>query len=230
LQLEKSICATAGNRFIVGKPSFGVKPYGFLWENQSNNDSLSNLTSGTFVLKVTDAIGNEKAQSTVLANPVPLQIFATSENPTSITLNNGYITLHLFGGDASNSVLWNTGSTALNLTNLGAGEYTVVVTYGDGCSETATFILTATTPINEKQADLITIYPNPASNVVNVNLPKSIKKSVLKIYNTQKQLITTSSVFGGENEISVQMLPDGCYLMVLMENELVWNKVLVVQR
>jgi hypothetical protein len=228
--LEKSICESPGNRFIIGKPTFGVKPYSFLWENQSTNNTLQNLTSGTFTLTVTDAVGNEKVQTTVLANPVPLEIFSTFENPTSSTFNNGYITLHLFGGDASNSILWNTGSTATNLTNLGVGTYTVVVTYGDGCTAYAIFNLTTTSKIEEKEAGLIDYYPNPTSDVFKINLPNTVKNGVINIYDTQKKLFKTYPVFAGENEIPVQMFPEGAYLLRLIVDELTWSKLLVVQR
>lgn len=63
----------------------------------------------------------------------PLVYTATQENVTCFGFKDGKIELGIVTGNEPLSYLWSTGNTSKDLVNIGAGEYTVQITDGDGC-------------------------------------------------------------------------------------------------
>ncbi len=67
------------------------------------------------------------------------------------------------------------------------------------------------------------LYPNPATDVVNVQLSNINKPFVLMLYSSTGKLISTTT----ENKISILDLPDGIYYLILRsENEISNKKVI----
>jgi hypothetical protein len=66
---------------------------------------------------------------------------------------------------------------------------------------------------------LVKVYPNPAQHVLNIalqnfhNLPNSIQ-----IVNTQGQVVMQQNVVSDEMQVDVAALPQGLYVMQVMEH------------
>jgi hypothetical protein len=99
--------------------------------------NLSNSTSG-------DKVGNS---SITITENVPVQITAAVVDPSCAGTNTGSINLTLVGGVTPFTYEWNDGNTNQDRTNLSAGEYTVVITDGNGDTYEESYVLLEPAPI-----------------------------------------------------------------------------------
>jgi len=73
------------------------------------------------------------------------------------------------------------------------------------------------TGINDRSIELMTIYPNPVSDVICL---KNIKvKSVAEIFNLSGQLMMICRVDEGDSEINIDELPQGIYTIRLSDSK-----------
>lgn len=120
----------------------GTLPYSFAWSNGHSGEDLVGIAGGTYVVTVTDASGCFDTISQTITEPLPLGLTLSSNNIICNGAKNGNITTNVSGGTAPYRYLWNTGDTTANLTGVGGGLYTVIVTDANGCSISGTVTLT----------------------------------------------------------------------------------------
>lgn len=130
----------------------GMCPTSFQWDfndpisGANNTSSLTNPTHtfsnpGTYNVSLTVS-GPCNAPSTIT---IPVYILGGGTNiqgPLCHGINNGYITLGIFGGNVPNTYLWSTGQTTASITGLGPGTYSVTVSSGNSCPLTTSYTLT----------------------------------------------------------------------------------------
>ncbi|TVR79187.1 MAG: T9SS C-terminal target domain-containing protein [Chitinophagaceae bacterium] len=129
--------------------SGGNEPYIFQWSTGDQTIDLNDLGAGTFDVTVLDQIDANGLICTATASieimaPDPLEIHAVSvQNPTCPGVNNGSIEIDITGGTAPYDINWAglTNVTSTALTNIGANDYTVIVTDANGCESFASFNL-----------------------------------------------------------------------------------------
>ena len=166
----------------------GTAPYSFQWSNTqaggnviTTNDSLFNVCSGTYFVKITDAnncfrdISMFVPQDTSTTNNNPCANFTANFNttPTTDSVNcNGRAYVTLNGGAYPWSFSWNSSSiSGTGDSTLCSGTYTCVVTDANNC----TLTLTGVVPFNNSNnnpcanfnANVNTVVP--ASDSVNCN-------------------------------------------------------------
>lgn len=71
-----------------------------------------------------------------------VSLYTGGNNVTCFGATDGNIDLNVAGGTSPYTYLWNNGSTTQDITNLAAGNYSVVITDNNGCTQTASLILT----------------------------------------------------------------------------------------
>ncbi len=71
---------------------------------------------------------------------------------------------------------------------------------------------------DRKMAALIEAYPNPASDLLQFNLPEQVKEAVLKVFDLSGRLLMQESLHSGES-ISLGTLASGIYLYELRNTE-----------
>lgn len=106
------------------------------WSNGSTAVNNQGLAAGTYTYTVTDGAGCIKSGSAVVTSSLPLQLNATATD-AGCGAANGSVTLSVSGGTPPFTYQWSNGSTAQNLSSVGAGTYTVVVTDAKLCTATA---------------------------------------------------------------------------------------------
>lgn len=129
----------------------GVPPYSYLWmQSGQTTPTLLNLCAGKYHLQVTDAKGCSFIDSISILSPAPL---VANQSITAATcgLCDGNITIAPSGGNAPYQIEWNTGATALSLTNLCAGVYSVKITAANNCFQNITI------PMNSQKGPLLSI-------------------------------------------------------------------------
>jgi gliding motility-associated-like protein len=96
--------------------------------------TATNLTTGTFIVTVTDANGCFNVDSIVVTTPNPLVNVLSETNVDCFGASTGSISTATTGGVSPYTYAWSNGATTPNLINIPAGIYTVTITDANGCN------------------------------------------------------------------------------------------------
>ncbi len=125
----------------------GNAPFSYQWNTGQTSRVITDLTSGTYTVTVTDA--NECTATGTYNVDEPALILVTGQetNVNCFNGNDGSINLTASGGTAPYSYRWSNGRTTQDISGLTAGTYTVAVTDANGCEQTASFTIQQPTAI-----------------------------------------------------------------------------------
>ena len=124
-------------------PAGGTSPYTYAWSNNATTEDLASLPSGTYTVVVTDANGCTANASVTITQPqIGLTVGTTQTNVLCFGNSTGAATSTPSGGAAPYTYSWSNGATTQNLTAIPSGSYTVTVSDANGCTATATVIIT----------------------------------------------------------------------------------------
>ncbi len=138
-------CFGGNNGAISTSISGGTPNYSYSWSpGAGTTNAISNLTSGTYSLTITDS------KSCVLNKPVsitqPLAALTVSVSATSVTCfgkSNGAISASIAGGTTPYSYIWMPGNlTVQNISNLAADTYSLTVNDAKGCNVASSVAVT----------------------------------------------------------------------------------------
>lgn len=129
-------CYAGNNGTATINITQGTAPFYTAWSPfGGNNLSASTLTTGTYTVNITDALGCTTSTSVIINQPNALIISTSAQNNVLCNGgNNGSITVAASGGTPSYNYSWlpiNSNLTTVN--NLTAGTYTVNVTDQKNC-------------------------------------------------------------------------------------------------
>ncbi len=143
----------------------GTLPYSYNWNNgYYSGEDLVNVPGGTYTVIVTDANGCIKTTNTTVVEPALIGLYITQEEEILCYGDNSAIALaHGSGGtpEGTFTYLWNDPGAQITpaANDLEAGNYSVTITDGKGCSKSASITI--------DEPDLLTI----TSQVVNPSCP-----------------------------------------------------------
>jgi gliding motility-associated-like protein len=133
-----AICGEA-NGAINLTISSSTPPYSFEWSTGENSEDIADLLPGTYSVTVSGANAcTTVVEIHVANNSSSFSISGTAFPVSSCLQPNGMIDLTI-DPPGVYDILWSTGVTAEDLTNLTAGNYYVTVSLAGNCSATATF-------------------------------------------------------------------------------------------
>src|SRR3989304_2960136 len=142
-------CA-GGNGSSTATASGGTGPYTYAWSTSppQSTQTATGLSSGTYTVVVTDAVGCTKS-SVVTVTSTPFNISSSSTAISCFNGSNGTATATATsGGTAPYTYLWTpSAQNTQTATGLSAGTYTVLVTDAAGCTAVTTVVLTNPTII-----------------------------------------------------------------------------------
>ncbi len=140
--------------------SGGTAPYTYAWSNSATTASITGVVAGTYTVTVTDSSGLTDTDSITITEPAALAASAVVDN-NETCLSKGAATASASGGTAPYAYLWDNGDTTASITGVDAGMYSVTITDGNGCSDTASITITSQTkPIAD-----FTSSPNTGSSI-----------------------------------------------------------------
>jgi len=126
----------------------GTAPYIKNWSNGATTEDISGLAAGTYTLNVTDAKGCVETVSVTIDEPIALGQTAAITDVRCKGNSDGAISVDVFGGVLPYSYLWSSAQTDEDLSGILAGNYSLTVTDGNGCTNSAPYI------VNEPLLDL----------------------------------------------------------------------------
>jgi len=145
LSSKNSRCNGSNDGYIMAHPVGGSTPYTFEWKKEPNpaiistNDSIYNLSPGTYTLIATDNNNCLYYDTASISQPTALSLIFNSVPTTCYDSTNGLATAIVGGGtsftDGSYHYLWSNASTEASIT-AAAGWYTLLATDSLGCSIT----------------------------------------------------------------------------------------------
>jgi Secretion system C-terminal sorting domain/SprB repeat/HYR domain len=216
----------------------GQAPYFYNWSNNQAGSSVSGLCNTNVNLVVTDNSGCSTAQTFNLTVPAVLVIAP----PTVVNdLNNqnlGSINITVTGGVGPFSFKWtkngNNFAITEDITNLGAGDYSVVVSDANGCDVAVqNVIVTNLVGTNEPNwAKGVKMIPNPTAGQVQLFFTDFLKKELeISMFDATGRIVT-QVISNNEQVIDLDFshLPTGVYSLRMRSEKEVGVRILVIQR
>ncbi|MBL0025972.1 MAG: hypothetical protein IPO98_13640 [Saprospiraceae bacterium] len=131
----------------------GTSPYTYVWSNEYQIQDIFQLTSGSYLVTVTDANGCSVTSSSTVNNAAGLSVTASKVDVSCYSGSNGSATSNVSAGSGSYSFQWSNGATTQNVSGLMRGTYTITVTdINEGCQGMATVIISQPTTITSDKA------------------------------------------------------------------------------
>src|SRR5690554_1396712 len=120
----------------------GTPTYSYSWSSGgTNSPSATGLSAGVHTITVTDSQNCSEEISVVISEPSTIVLDATVVD-SDCGMDNGSIIVEATGGAGNYLYSWSPSvSNSHQATNIGVGSYEVTVTDGNGCSETATYVV-----------------------------------------------------------------------------------------
>ncbi|MBK9108337.1 MAG: gliding motility-associated C-terminal domain-containing protein [Saprospiraceae bacterium] len=133
-------CAPGMDAFIDIRGFGGTPNYNFDWSHMVSGSRVTNLGQGTYTVTITDANGCSLTKEYHVIQPFPPNIDSIiTFGPNCSGDPTGSASLYFTPGSHPNvSIRWNTGDTTRNLNNIRDGSYSVTITDGNGCVDSAT--------------------------------------------------------------------------------------------
>ncbi len=145
IQSNNVTCFGQNNGKINVLTSGGTPAYTYNWNpNVSAVDSATNLAPAQYDITVTDSKACTVASSVVVSQPnQPLALLDSSKNLSCFQSNDGMAMVTANGGTWPYAYVWTPNGSVTNIaSSLAAGNYSVVVTDNNGCTNTSSFVLT----------------------------------------------------------------------------------------
>ena len=213
-------CHNASNAAIALSVQGGTAPYQYLWNTGATTSNISNLPSGEYKVKITDAQGCAYFKTFIIENPPKFEI-DLGENRT--LCNGQTLTLNIAINDPQATYLW-TGDNGFSsntpqVTLSEKGTYTATVTTKDGCIATdAITIESANTQIASEFLLTTQAYENEEVILVNTSNPKGEttewlvpENEAIEITNKSDDYISLIFKAKGEYRIGIKQTQGNCF-------------------
>lgn len=204
----------------------------YTWTNPGITSTSISVSPSVTTSYTVAASGNAGCASTsviaVTVNQNP-SATASSSMASCSSCFDGSVAASVTGGNAPYTYLWNPGSIMTpSLNNIAPGCYTLNVTDASGCAtQTSACVSFATGILPHSANDEILIYPNPATNYVNIIVMGSQFNYTL--YNSIGQLIVENKNVQDVSNINLAGFAKGIYLIVIEGDNKVVRKKLVIE-
>jgi len=139
-------CSGTATGSATATPTGGTTPYTYAWTPSGGNGAVANnLTAGTYTITITDANNCTATANAVITQPATalgVTIGSIVNEPCNGG-NTGSATATASNGTAPYTYTWTpSGGNAATANSLTAGTYTITVKDAQGCTATATAIIT----------------------------------------------------------------------------------------
>ena len=207
----------------------GAVGYSSLWNDADSTitDDITGLGAGTYTLTVTDSSGCVSSANYTITEPAAINV-STSLTGVTISANNITATSYLWV-DCNASFAPIAGATSSTFTATANGDYAVIVTEGS-CSDTSACVNITGVGLGGFNAGSLNLYPNPTNGIITIQTPDNVNMTVT---NMVGEVIYTSKLNKGNNQVDLSALSRGSYMVSLFNNttnQLIKTERLIIQR
>ncbi|SDR76565.1 T9SS type A sorting domain-containing protein [Winogradskyella sediminis] len=212
----------------------------YQWTNGATQPNIAVSPSTTTTYEVRGFVGECYDDKQVTVN-VLQPVVADAGQDVSICLND-LTTLTATGGD---DYVWSTGETTPTITvsPTETTDYTVTVFNALDFDEATVRVevdlncaIDSTQPIEEEEEELnFDVYPNPASDMVNVKISGTVNVSDITIYDVTGKLVkqikvaNENSSYSTTSQIGISSFQSGVYFVRLISKDKAMTKKLIVE-
>ena len=162
-----NICSGENNGSIKVAVT-GQGPYTFLWDINTTDSLINNLTSGLYSLTVTDVDGCIRIKEFQIDDPDPITNIIEIIQPGCDEDSMGVATAIASGGTGDFNFLWSNGQNTSTVVGLMPGSYTVTISDDNNCSFIDSIIVEEIIPLLiEASVDSIDCFGDFASIEIN---------------------------------------------------------------
>ncbi len=167
IQVEETIknarCFGESNGEIALTITNAAEPYTTKCSNEIfTDDVLSNLKAGDYLIEITDAENCSFSKTYTVTEPNLPEVSIANVTATACNEKNGAV---IVNGDDNFTYLWSNGNDTRYLLNVSAGDYSLVVTDGNGCTNTVQVTVPLITP-KQPEIALVTVSEQTGKNLV----------------------------------------------------------------
>lgn len=193
----------------------GIPPYSYAWPAAAGSQSTAtatNLCAGTYTVTVTDNDTGEYEVEVTLTEPNVISI-AGAVQGVSVG-GDGAIDANVSGGTGTFTYAWTgpdgfTASTE-DINDIEIGDYTLIATDANGCSDTMVFTVDLT-GLTNLGSEGFKLYPNPASESITISSTNIL--STYRLTDLRGNLIHSGTSTKNTIELDVRLLAEGIYLV-----------------
>jgi hypothetical protein len=220
-------CAGDVNGSVELSANGGTSLFGYSADGAEFGSSalFIDLAPGDYTFYVEDSNGCGASVDASVEEPAPVDVTGSISNDTGA--GDGELDITASGGNGDYSYSWsgpdNFTSADEDLTGIVAGEYTVVVADGNGCTVTETFgVPVGVTEWSFLQA--VQVSPNPSNGMVNVTLNGATGEDVFfTLYDAQGRNVWNQTSFNASGQVRVvadfQGVANGIYQLQMVAGD-----------
>ncbi|MCB0522543.1 MAG: T9SS type A sorting domain-containing protein [Lewinellaceae bacterium] len=198
----------------------GTAPFTFLWENGSTNKDRANLCAGDYKVTVTDMLGCMALDSFTVAGPTALDTTVTTNGQSLLSNASGIDYQWL---DCNDNFAAIPGAVLQEFFPNEDGVYAVEISDGN-CSDTSGCHPITLVGTTEWLQGRVKIFPNPASNTVQIELPESSGNIRLRLFDILGRPLQEKAFTKTTFSFDLTLVPNGAYNLIL-ESENGWTGV-----
>jgi hypothetical protein len=206
------VCADQNTGVIELNVLYGQESYQYLWSNGATTSMINGLNAGVYTVTVTDDNGCSDALSLEISTYTPLLLLLNTFASEGQTCGAEAIIL---SGIPPYAYQWSNGEISNPALALPAGEFSVTVTDGVGCTAIFNDICTiVSTNIAEK--GVLYVSPNPSEGIFYINSEYFNEQALeLSVFNSTGKHIITQVVAKNavDYPIDLTACPAGLYLL-----------------
>ncbi len=134
-----SLCnESIGSITVTIVPGTGTGEISYLWSNGATSSAITNLSSGSYTVTITDEGGCEVVLTESVIDENQFQATPSTINPTCANPSAGEISIDIENGTEPFQFVWspNTAETSSSATGLTSGDYTIIITDAATCEQT----------------------------------------------------------------------------------------------
>ncbi len=181
--ISNPILCNGNSATVLVAATGGTSPY--------SGTGTFTVPAGNYNYSVSDVNGCNSIVPITISTPTAITLSANSTD--ELLGNDGTATASVSGGTAPYSYLWTpSGQTGATASGLSAGTYNLDVTDANGCTESTQVQVGSQVGLNEYgSSDIISIYPNPATDLLYISSLIENDPIEVKIYSIDGQLLRT---------------------------------------
>ncbi len=233
-------CASIEDGSATVVATGGAANYTYLWSNGATASSIENLAAGDYTVAVTDEDGCQETASFTIVEPTDISVSVIAIEPDTDNAHDGSIEIEVGGGAGDYSYQWLNAqgavvSTDANVYGLSAGDYTLIITDGNGCEASLVFTVESVTmTIDRRMESKINLYPNPANGWVTLALEDTQAQEVdIVVFDMSGRLAARfphSDMSTGAVTLDLSAQTSGIYLVKIVIGNQVVAKKLAINR